>query len=75
MIKINADRKAIENLPPHIFSNLGLNQIAYIKPLNDHGDMYFAVHAADGKEISYFSDKSEAEDFIKLQNLMAITVH
>ncbi|MCB9963597.1 MAG: hypothetical protein H6857_01475 [Rhodospirillales bacterium] len=72
MIKINADRKVIENLPPHILSSLGMNQIAYVRHTED--DLY-TVHAADGTEVSTFRNPLEAEDFIRLNNLTPITVH
>ena len=75
MIKINADRKVIENLPPHIFSNLGLNQIAYMKTTSHEDMIIYSLYGADGQQISTFSDKEEAEDYLRTHELMPITVH
>lgn len=75
MIKINADRKVIENLPPQVLSNLGMNQIAYIKAELRDNEVSFNVFAADGNEIMAFDNMQEAQDFIKVNNLMPITVH
>lgn len=75
MIRINTNKKVIENLPPHIFSNLGINQIAYIKNVTIDGEACFTVYAADGQEISQFDEFADAEEFIKYSNLMPITVH
>ncbi len=75
MIKINADRKVIENLPPQVLSNLGMNQIAYIKTELRENELSFSVFAADGNEIIAFDNMQEAKDFIRLSNLMPMTVH
>lgn len=71
-MKIQADRKVIENLPPHIFSNLGLNQVAYVKENKQSG---YLVHAADGSILFSCDSLEEAEDHIKLNNMISISLH
>ena len=75
MIKINASRKIVENLPPEIFFNLGIDQIAYIKTQCADGNCYYAVHSAKGDEISIFDTHEEAQDFIRFNRMMPITLH
>ena len=71
-MKINADRKVIENLPPHIFSNLGIDQIAYV---TENENQEYLVHAADGNIIYACNSLEEAEDHIKLKDMISITLH
>ncbi len=73
-MKINADRKTIENLPPHVLSNLGLNQIAYVRKDHETPDDYL-VYGADGQVLYTCETLKDAEEHIKMNNMMLITLH
>lgn len=75
MIKIKAQKEVIQNLPPQVFSNLGVDQIAYVRPVEENEHQFFAVHAANGQEMMVFDNPIEATDFIRMNNLYPITVH
>ena len=42
------------------FEALGLEQLAYVKPVKVDGRTAFAVHAADGTEIAVMPDREVA---------------
>lgn len=74
-MKIQADKKHLENLPAHAISSLGVNQIAYIKPVEEEGRKAYAVYAADGTQLSIMDDRETAEELISYNNLQQVTVH
>lgn len=76
MIRIEGKRSALKNLPPHIMSSIGVNQIAYIVSQHDEdNELLHTVYAADGSEILVTGDMEEAEDAIRMHNLHRVTVH
>jgi len=67
----------LEKLTIQDFLNVGLDQVAYIKHLkNDKASAeVFAVHAADGSQISILDSYDTAVDAIRGNDLFPVTVH
>lgn len=57
------------------FEALGLEQFAYIKPIEVDGRTAFAVHAADGTEIVIMPDREVAHAAIRQHDLEPVSVH
>ncbi len=47
-------------LSPHDFAALGLDHLAFVKPIIVDGRQAFAIHAADGSELAVFDDRDHA---------------
>ncbi len=57
------------------FEALGLEHLAYVKPVTVDGQTAFAVHAADGTEIAVMSDREVARAAIRQHDLEPVSVH
>ena len=57
------------------FEALGLEQLAYGKPVKVDGRTAFAVHAADGTEIAVMPDREVARAAIRQYDLEPVSVH
>jgi hypothetical protein len=47
-------------LSPQDFAALGLDQLAFVKPIIVDGQRAFAIHAADGSKLAVFEDRNSA---------------
>jgi len=47
-------------LTPGDFAALGLDHLAFVKPVIVDGRRAFAIHAADGSELAVFDDRDSA---------------
>jgi hypothetical protein len=66
----------LESLSAVEFLALGMDGLAYIKPLGIVNDTQtYAVNAADGTHIATGPDKSILQAIAQQQNLTAVTVH
>ncbi len=54
---------------------LGLQMVAYVKPVRIAGEDVFAVHAADGTEMAVMGDIRVALEMIRDNDLEAVHVH
>lgn len=58
------------------FLDIGLHQVAYIKRVDDDEEKGgYAVHAADGSQISVMQSYDMAMATIKVNDLFPVTVH
>lgn len=57
------------------FLNVGLDQVAYIKRIEGKSEDSFAVHAADGSQISVMDSYDTALASVKVNDLFPVTVH
>lgn len=57
------------------FETLGLEQLAYVKPVEVDGKRRFAVHAADGTEIAVLRGRSLAFAAVRQNDLEPVSVH
>ena len=63
------------NLTDQDLTMLGIEQLAYIKPITVEGDSLFAVHAADGTEIAVIADRDVAFATVRQHSMEPVNVH
>ncbi len=56
-------------------ATLGLQQLAYIKPVKVGDTAAYAVHAADGTEIAVMADRDIAMAAVRQHDLDPVSVH
>lgn len=66
----------LKQLSPREFLGVGMDQIAYIRPVLLDGDMAgFSIHAADGTQLSIVSSYNDAVMAARTSDLYPVTVH
>ena len=68
-------RELLKQLTPQDFQNLGLQQVAYIRPVEIENKPAYAVHAADGSRLLVTDSMNDAAIVIENNELEAITLH
>ncbi|MFX4220607.1 MAG: DUF1150 family protein [Thalassobaculum sp.] len=69
-----ADEKQFE-ISQEALGTLGLNQIAFIKPVREENGEHFVVHAADGTAVRLFPSRELAELAIRQNDLQPVSLH
>lgn len=64
-----------KNLTDQDLSILGIEDLAYIKPVTIKGDELFAVHAADGTEMAVIADRDVAFAAVRQHSMEPVSVH
>jgi hypothetical protein len=59
----------------HDLAALGLQEVAYVKPVFVEGGTAYAVHAADGTEIAVMADRDIAFAAIRQNDLRPVSGH
>lgn len=59
----------------HDLAALGLQEVAYVKPVSIDGGTVYSVHAADGTEIAVMPDRDIAFAAIRQNDLRPVSVH
>jgi hypothetical protein len=54
---------------------LGLDHLAYVKPIKVDGRRVYAIHAADGTQIKILADHDLAFIAVRQNNLEPLSVH
>jgi len=67
-------REILKTLSPQDFLNVGMHQIAYIKPHEEEGGIYYSVHAADGTELSVVDTYASAFASVQSNDMQPITL-
>jgi hypothetical protein len=62
-------------LSAQAFAALGLQDVAYVKPVERDGKTMIAVHAADGMELALAESRDVAIAFIRQNDLEAVSAH
>jgi hypothetical protein len=62
-------------LSSQAFAALGLQNLAYIKPVEREGKSVIAVHAADGTELAVAESRDVAIAFIRQNDLEPLSAH
>ena len=62
-------------LSSQAFAALGLQDVAYIKPVQRDGKTMVAVHAADGTELAVAEARDVAMAFIRQNDLEPLSAH
>lgn len=62
----------LKRLSPQEFLGVGMDQIAYIRPLTGSG---FSIHAADGTQLSIVASYNDAVMAARTNDLHPVTLH
>ena len=54
---------------------LGVSQVAYIKPVEQDGHRYFAIHAADGTQMAIVASREAAWAAIRQHDMELVTLN
>jgi len=65
----------VRHLTPLQFAQLGLSQIAYVKPVVVNGAAGFAIHAADGTPMAVAPAFESAVGAIRQHDMFPVLVH
>lgn len=65
----------LKNMSAQDFRNLGINQVAYICPVEEQGKTAYAVCTADGRRLSVMKSFEEAVMISLSNKLEPVTVH
>lgn len=55
--------------------NLGLTQVAYIRPFTEQDETAFAIHAADGNRLAVLPSRDLAEAVLRQNELQPVSLH
>ena len=66
---------SFKTLTPAEWQASMLNQVAYIKPVEENGQQAFAVYAADGTQLAIISDRDTAFAAVRSHDLEPVSVH
>ena len=64
-----------KQLPNPEFVTLGIQNLAYIKPVTVNDHLAFAIHAADGTPMAVVNDRMIAEAAVRQHELEPVSVH
>jgi hypothetical protein len=62
-------------LSSQAFAALGLQDVAYLKPVERDGKIVIAIHAADGTELGVAESRDVAEAFVRQNDLEPLSAH
>jgi hypothetical protein len=66
----------LKGLSSHDFLKVGMNEIAYIRPIDSLADhTVFAVHAADGTQLSILDNMEMVIATLRNNALLPVTLH
>jgi hypothetical protein len=82
---MNTDSVTRQDVPQALFDirhmttdqlqQLGLSQLAYVRPVMMDGTPAFAIHGADGKPMAVAADRDLALAAIMQNDMLAVPVH
>jgi hypothetical protein len=64
-----------KQLPAQEFVALGLQNLAYLKPVTVNDHLAYAVHAADGTPMAVIDNRDLAEAAVRQHDLEPVSVH
>jgi hypothetical protein len=65
----------VMQLSSQAFAHLGLEELAYVRPVTDRTGSLFAVHAADGTRLAILPDRATALDAIRQSDMEPVGLH
>ncbi len=75
----NGTEKFTRHGKPAISANdlaaLGLENIAYVKPVTHNGNPLYAIHAADGEELHTVPSRDDAFAMVVYNDMEPVSVH
>jgi hypothetical protein len=66
---------AIRAMTAKQLAQLGMAQLAYVRPVMMDGELAFAIHGADGTPVAVAPDRDMADAAIEQQDLVQVPVH
>jgi hypothetical protein len=69
------ERVDIRHLTERQLAQLGVAQVAYVKPIILNGAPAFAIHGADGTPMAVAGDRDVAVAAIQQHEMLAVSVH
>ena len=67
--------QTIRDLSTYDFATLGVEDIAFVKPVQANSTAAYSIHAADGTEIGLVSDRNVAFAAVRQHDLEPLSVH
>ena len=67
--------RTLRSLSSQDFLSLGLSQVAYVKALEQDGQSYFAIYAADGTQMAIVASRDAALAAIRQHDMEPLTLH
>jgi hypothetical protein len=67
--------RTLRSLSSQDFLSLGLSQVAYVKPLEQDGENYYAIYAADGTQMAVLASQDAAFATIRQHDMEPLTLH
>ncbi len=65
----------VHSMSPAAFAALGMEQIAYIKPIVVDGQPGFAIHTANGQQVAIMPNRDLAMAAVRQNDLAPLLVH
>jgi hypothetical protein len=67
--------RTLRSLSSQDFLSLGLSQVAYVRSLEQDGDSYYAIYAADGTQMAVLASQDAALAAIRQHDMEPLTLH
>lgn len=68
-------RPGTSSLSAKDMAALGLEDVAYVKPVTINGNPLYAIHAADGEELHTVPSRDDAFAMVVYNDLEPVSVH
>jgi hypothetical protein len=69
------ERRAVRAMTAKQLAQLGVSQIAYVRPVMMDGALAYSIHGADGTPMALAPDHEMAVAAIEQQDLMQVLIH
>ena len=69
------ERASVRAMTAQQLGELGMSQLAYVRPVMMDGAVAFAIHGADGSPMAVAADHELAAAAIEQQDLVQVLVH
>lgn len=66
---------ALTRLSPQDFAALGVNQVAFVKPIQVEGRTAYGVHAADGTPLTVVANRDVAFALVRQNEMEPVSAH
>ncbi len=66
---------ALKELSPKDWADFGVNDLAYLKLIEEEGEPRYAIHAANGTPLAVMDTRATAQAAILQNELEAVSVH
>ena len=65
----------LRHMSPNDLAMFGMQNIAYVKPVDVDGNSGYAIHAADGTQMALIGDRDIAFAVVRQNELEPVSVH